>query len=141
MEVERDEYELTPKLHQGTSDQRLANEHLSNERTFLAWMSASVAIMAFGFVVVKFALFARHFAPVLDMPPVEVNDYSALLGIGLVSVGALGILLSLFRFRATATQLRNGNFVHSGMSITLIAVILFAISLALVGYLAMAAME
>ena len=34
-------------------------EHLANERTFLAWMRTSIGIMAFGFVVVKFALFVK----------------------------------------------------------------------------------
>jgi len=36
-----------------------AREHLANERTLLAWMRTSIAIMAFGFVVVKFSLFIR----------------------------------------------------------------------------------
>ena len=31
--------------------------HMANERTFLAWIRTSIGIMAFGFVVEKFALF------------------------------------------------------------------------------------
>ena len=30
--------------------------HMANERTFLAWIRTSIGIMAFGFVVEKFAL-------------------------------------------------------------------------------------
>ena len=33
------------------------NDHLANERTYLAWVRTGVGIMAFGFVVVKFSLF------------------------------------------------------------------------------------
>ena len=32
-------------------------DHMANERTFLAWIRTSIGIMAFGFVVEKFALF------------------------------------------------------------------------------------
>ena len=34
--------------------------HLANERTFLAWIRTSIAMMAFGFVVEKFALFVKE---------------------------------------------------------------------------------
>jgi uncharacterized membrane protein YidH (DUF202 family) len=30
--------------------------HMANERTFLAWIRTSIGVMAFGFVVEKFAL-------------------------------------------------------------------------------------
>ena len=30
--------------------------HMANERTFLAWIRTSIGIMAFGFVVERFAL-------------------------------------------------------------------------------------
>jgi putative membrane protein len=33
---------------------------MANERTFLAWIRTSIAIMAFGFVVEKFGLFLRQ---------------------------------------------------------------------------------
>lgn len=36
--------------------------HMANERTFLAWIRTSVAIMAFGFVVEKFSLFVKQMA-------------------------------------------------------------------------------
>ncbi len=36
--------------------------HMANERTFLAWVRTSIGIMAFGFVVEKFALFMKKLA-------------------------------------------------------------------------------
>ena len=33
------------------------NDHLANERTFLAWIRTSIAFIGFGFVIVKFAVF------------------------------------------------------------------------------------
>jgi putative membrane protein len=37
-------------------------DHLANERTFLAYVRTSLSLMAFGFVIAKFALLA-HFVP------------------------------------------------------------------------------
>ena len=38
------------------------NDHLANERTYLAWLRAGIGVMAFGFVVVKFSLFLKQFS-------------------------------------------------------------------------------
>ena len=38
------------------------NDHLANERTFLAWLRTGIGVMAFGFVVVKFSLFLKQFS-------------------------------------------------------------------------------
>ena len=42
--------------------------HMANERTFLAWMRTSIGIMAFGFVVVKFALFMKQMSYIFQIP-------------------------------------------------------------------------
>lgn len=126
---------------QFTDDQDLANEHLANERTFLAWLSASVAIMAFGFVVVKFSLFAKQFSPVLDMPSVKANDYSSFIGSGLVLAGAFATLIGWARFRHTRQKLREGNFAHSANSLTFLAGMVFFASVLLVVYLVYAAVH
>jgi hypothetical protein len=36
-------------------------EHLSNERTFLAWVRTSISVIVFGFVVAKFGVTLRQF--------------------------------------------------------------------------------
>ena len=40
-------------------------DHSANERTFLAWVRTSIAVMAFGFLVEKFDLFLELAAPSL----------------------------------------------------------------------------
>jgi len=39
------------------------NDHAANERTFLAWVRTSIAVMAFGFVIERFDLFLKYAAP------------------------------------------------------------------------------
>ncbi|MCI0750472.1 MAG: DUF202 domain-containing protein [Flammeovirgaceae bacterium] len=78
-----------------------ATDHLANERTFLAWIRTSNAIMAFGFVVVKFALFVKQIGLVIaeNTNTLPNRGYSAILGIVLVGIGILMALLSYYRYK------------------------------------------
>jgi uncharacterized membrane protein YidH (DUF202 family) len=42
--------------NRSTARVRNRRVHMANERTFLAWIRTSIGMMAFGFVVEKFAL-------------------------------------------------------------------------------------
>ena len=74
--------------------------HMANERTFLAWIRTSVGIMAFGFVVEKFALFLKQLSYFLGkevVPP--PRGYSSVFGIFLVGLGALMGVLAFIRYK------------------------------------------
>ena len=43
-----------PSTPRDIPDDKEATEHLANERTFLAWVRTSIAIVSLGFVVAKF---------------------------------------------------------------------------------------
>ena len=61
-------------------------DHLANERTFLAWVRTSLAIMGFGFVVERFGLLLREIGTKITNVPIP-NHYSALVGITLTVLG------------------------------------------------------
>ena len=87
------------------------SDHLANERTFLAWIRTSIALMAFGFVVVKFALFIKQISIVLAGKVVlPGKGYSAEIGIMLVAIGAVMALLAYFRYKRTEKQLMDHNY-------------------------------
>ena len=90
-------------------NQTVANpsDHLANERTFLAWIRTSIAIMGFGFVVVKFALFIKQISLVLTTKQTVLpgKGYSTQIGILLVAVGAFMAMYSYLRYRTTKKQL------------------------------------
>lgn len=112
------------------------NELLANERTFLAWIRTSIGIMAFGFVVVKFSIFIKQIALLIDADHIgPTKGNSGILGISLVAVGALIALLSYFNYRKTKIQLNTGNYKHSSLLITLLAAFILLISILLIVYL------
>ena len=113
-----------------------ANDHLANERTYLAWIRTSIGIMAFGFVVVKFSLFVKQIGIALGTGIKTPSlGYSSLIGIVLVAFGALSILFSYGQYRKTETQLRTGKYVPSSILTSLLTAILLLISILLIFYL------
>ena len=96
--------------------------HMANERTFLAWIRTSIAIMAFGFVVEKFSLFVKQMGYYLGKeaaPPAP--GYSSLIGIVLVGLGVLMGFLAYFRYRTVERQIDEDSYSSS----TLLSVLLF----------------
>ncbi|MEW6713625.1 MAG: DUF202 domain-containing protein [Nitrospirota bacterium] len=110
--------------------------HMANERTFLAWIRTSIGIMAFGFVVEKFALFVKQLSYFLGKeitPP--SHGYSSIFGIFLVGLGALMGALSFIRYKKVERQIDEDTYRPSLILDILLAISVLAIGVFLVIYL------
>lgn len=113
-----------------------ASDHLANERTFLAWIRTSIAMMGFGFVVVKFTLFIKQLSLVLtDKVILPGKGYSSFIGVLLVALGALIALASFIRYRVTERQLAEKSYTPSYVLTLLVTVTIVVISVLLIIYL------
>ncbi len=79
-------------------------DHAANERTFLAWVRTSIAIMAFGFLVEKFDLFLEFASKSLAarVPSVGGQLVGNITGLLLIVLGGATMILAIIRFRQTA---------------------------------------
>jgi putative membrane protein len=112
------------------------NDHLANERTYLAWVRTGIGIMAFGFVVVKFSLFVKQIGFVLQTKvTAPSHGYSSIIGIILVSLGTLAILFSFLQYRRTERQLRTGTYKPTTFLTSILTSVIFLISILLIAYL------
>lgn len=87
-------------------------DHLANERTFLAYVRTSLSLMAFGFVIAKFAVLAHA----MPGTPAGVGPWAVMsghrLGIAFAALGvALGALGS-WRFIVVDIELKRDEY-HS----------------------------
>lgn len=110
--------------------------HMANERTFLAWIRTSIAIMAFGFVVEKFALFVKQISYLLGKEAVlPSRGYSSIFGILLVALGAFMGLLAFIRYKKVEKQIDEDTYQPSLILDILLAISILAIGIFLIIYL------
>ena len=110
--------------------------HMANERTFLAWIRTSVGIMAFGFVVEKFALFLKQVSYFLGREtPLPSGGYSSFFGIFLVMLGTLIGLLSFVRYKTVEKQIDEDSYRPSKILDIMLTLSVLAIGIFLMIYL------
>jgi len=114
--------------------------HMANERTFLAWIRTSIGIMAFGFVVEKFALFMKQMAFILGKTTIEdtlppSQGYSAIVGIFLVGFGTLMGLLAFIRYKKVERQIVEDTYKPSAILDIMLLMAVLAVGIFLVAYL------
>lgn len=114
-------------------------DHLANERTFLAWIRTSIALMGFGFVIVKFAVFLRQMSLVIDektnSSTTAGRGFSAAIGVIMVALGALITILAFMRYRSIERQLNKDSFHPSQWLTIAVTISILAGSILLVIYL------
>jgi putative membrane protein len=122
--------ELNKKKPAGAAD------HLANERTFLAWIRTSLALMGFGFVIVKFALFIRQISVMLGETNVTpAKGYSAIIGIAMVVLGAILATLAYVRYLSIEKQLNSNSYLPSQWLSGVVTLVIVAGSILLAIYL------
>jgi uncharacterized membrane protein YidH (DUF202 family) len=109
---------------------------MANERTFLAWIRTSIAIMAFGFVVGKFSLFLRSLYLLIGKEPaVPPSGISSMFGAALVAFGALTGLLSFVRYKKVEKQIDEDTGQPSLLLDTMTTLSLLAIAIFLIYFI------
>lgn len=112
-----------------------SREHLANERTFLAWIRTSIALMGFGFVIVKFTLFLKQLSLLLETSVVPSKGYSSIVGVVMVAIGVIIAFLAFLQYKTNEKQLKNNYYVSSSMLSLLITLIIILGGVFLVFYL------
>jgi len=90
-----------------TTDPRI---YMAAERTFLAWIRTSIALIVFGFVIEKFEFFLEQLEKVFNM---SLNgDHKALASVGvfIIFIGLFTLILGALNFYRTINQVDAGYY-------------------------------
>ncbi len=102
-------------MSENNSDTKL-REHLANERTFLAWIRTSIALMGLGFVIVKFGLFLKEVAFMLEDLNISISEgFSSVVGTGMVALGVLLAFFAYFQYKKVETQINRQTYKSSSL--------------------------
>jgi putative membrane protein len=83
------------------------SDHSANERTFLAWVRTSIAVMAFGFIVEKFDLFLEVAAPQLVGRTLSLpgQRFANIAGLAFIVLGTAMVAIAAARFLVTQKKI------------------------------------
>ena len=107
---------------------RLAN-HLSNERTFLAWLRTAISMMGFGVVIVRL----RYLAPNASLAGGHLH--AAQLGLMFSVIGLMMVVFALWNFFAVRRAIDADDYKSSGAGIVIFAASILVLGIAVVIYL------
>jgi putative membrane protein len=92
-----------------TSDSHFAwiRTRLSLERTLMAWVRTSVALIGFGFTIVQFF---QRLSQMEGVAPAVRPDAPRHLGLALIGAGVLSLFISTWQYRKVVLYIGSGEF-------------------------------
>jgi putative membrane protein len=117
-------------------DDKKATEHLANERTFLAWVRTSIAIMSLGFVVAKFSVWLGELASRFD-PQAHARGPGASLPVGLamMGLGAIFVALAARRYHRVTRDIERGKVTADRGLVLFVTIVVVALSLVMMAFM------
>ena len=122
------------------SEDKQATEYLANERTFLAWVRTSIAVIGLGFVVAKFTVWLHELAVHFD-PHATPPRLGASLPIGLtfMALGAVLVVLAARRYWVVNRSIVRGKVSADHALIVVVTAMVVLLALAMVVYMVLTA--
>jgi len=93
------------RRHREVPEEHRAAEHLSNERTFLAWVRTNVALISLGFVLARLS---PSLSAAGAVNAGRIAAKTVLLGVVLVVFGTLVTLLAAWRYDKVNREIEAG---------------------------------
>ncbi len=118
------------------SDDRKATEYLANERTFLAWIRTSIAVMSLGFVIAKFDVWMREFATRIE-PQMDLHrtGISLPMGITMMAFGGVLAMLAAWHYHIVNLAIERGEVRANRTLIVIITIAVALLAVMMIGYL------
>jgi putative membrane protein len=115
---------------------KIEAEILANERTFLAWVRTSIAVMTLGFVIARFSLWMREMS--LGVNPamyVRHTGISAVIGECMIGAGGVLTAFAAWRYHVVHRSIQRGEIEADPTMVAAVTAIVLAAVVALIVYM------
>ncbi len=105
-----------------TLKNRHVSDHLANERTLLAWIRTSIAVMTLGVAINRFSLFLIEMHQVVPEVRTYANRHVEKLGIGLVILGIAIMLLAIWHYLHVGREIEDDTYRPARLTMVIVSV-------------------
>jgi len=126
MADEKEFHSVPPESH--------ASELLASERTFLAWIRTSIAIISFGFAIIRFDIWVQQSQSQTGVPAGSAQ-WSGSIGALMVFIGGVMSVVGAFHYQRTNKQIIEGKVQESNWLVLAISGCIALLSVVVLLYL------
>ena len=117
-------------------EEKRAVEYLANERTFLAWIRTSIAVISLGFLVAKFGLWLLELAgQVTPQTRPQSTGASVPAGVVMMALGGVLALLAAWRYHVVNRDIERGEVRADRGLVILVTVMVVLLTAMMIIYL------
>ena len=115
---------------------KIEAEILANERTFLAWVRTSIAVMSLGFVIARFSLWMREMSSgVSATMRIRHTGISEALGECMIGLGGALTAFAAWRYRVVNRAIERGEIEADPRMVMAITAIILTAAVAVIVYM------
>jgi putative membrane protein len=119
-------------VHRELPEAHRASEHLDNERTFLAWVRTTVALISLGFVIAKLS---PTLGAATSATASHITTKAVPAGIALIIFGAVVTVLAAWRYDRVNRQIEEGLVKTDRGLVWIVTLLIALLSVATVVYM------
>ena len=121
-------------------EEKKSSEFLANERTFLAWIRTSIAVISLGFVVAKFGVWLRELASrIAPQTPIRSTGLSLPMGVAMMALGGTLAVLAAWHYHLVNLAIERGEVQANRGLIVAVTAGVALLALLMIAYLLIAA--
>jgi putative membrane protein len=123
--------------HQTIPAEHRGAEHLANERTFLAWVRTSIAVISLGFVMARFSLWLKELSAGVGGPPSPAwrTGVSMKMGEIMMVFGGILPILAAWRYHVVNRAIDRGAATVDKWLVVLVTVVVATLAAAISAYM------
>ena len=110
-----------------------ATEYLANERTFLAWVRTSIAVISLGFVLARFSVWLRELS-IQRQPQIRIHRWgiSLPIGVAMMILGGALTMLAAWRYHVVNRDIQRGKVSADRGLVVLVTAMVTLLSVAMI---------